>query len=419
MKQIVRAHFLICSLMVLGMGRLADAKPTLNLWTSIESQVRGTQAGSREAPLELFQRVHATQLPGDGILDTYVQYERLIGPDTQDGNLYVAQYEAAHITKGFGMTLGRQVLARSTYEGLMDGATFRLMPSGGRWSFDLFGGVSRSAELGDFEGTHGLLTGATGRWTPGLSTAFSLTTLYRRDLLKNSAWKTNGTLLVALAGSQKIGTHRDAQIYLDATYDVAGKTVPVATLGMQWRPSGVFAVNLSGSRYDANRQRTQATIFSLFADDDMWQGRLGIEYTIAQAVTVFTNYDFQRMAVGGATQYGHVAEVGVECSLRKLPVDGTLLYRFIDSFGGRANDVMLALQVAPWDFLAFDALTNVTQYTKITNNNDTAIATALGATLFPTKAVALRVGGEYLRNDHFNREWRFAGNLTVNWDAVQ
>ncbi len=399
----------------------AVASPYVNLWHQIEAQMRGTQADTREIPLDVFQRLDVRELSKGWSLGGYAQYDHLFTqgePDEDQCNLYNLQFQTTHLTKRLGMTLGRQTAVRNDYEGLLDGATFRFAASE-KFHLDLFGGATSFVELGDFRGQHGLLAGSAAIWQPAPNTTFTLTSSYRRDNLTQKAWKTNDTVIVGIAGTQALGTSQDVLIYVDSAYDVAGRTATVGTVGLQWFASRKVALNVSGSRYDANRDRTRDTLLALYADDDLWQARFGLQYMPSHAVTLFSNYDWQQMEVGGRTRYGHVAEAGVDMELRKLRTEATLLYRFLDSFGGRAHDGLLVIDVTPWRFLGFETVANYTKYEKITNDNDTALMTGLTAVLMPTKVLTVRVGGEYLRNDFFQQEWRVLGQLTFDGDLHQ
>jgi hypothetical protein len=169
-----------------------------------------------------------------------------------------------------------------------------------------------------------------------------------------------------------------------------------------------------------NSHRTQQTVLSILTNENgLWQGRVGIQYAVLDELTLFANYDFQRLKPSSAVKYGHVAEAGINFDLSDINLFGTVLYRFLDSYGGRASDVGLIVKYSPIKHLIFDEFTNYSKYTKITNDNGYAIATGIGLTYEPVRYVALRVGGEFDRNNLFARDWRVDSSLTLRWDNAQ
>ncbi|MBI2346389.1 MAG: hypothetical protein HYV03_05820 [Deltaproteobacteria bacterium] len=395
---------------------MAWAGAGVSLWQRIESQVRGSQSGAREAPVNLFNQIAVTGLPRETRLDLYSQFTREFGPDTNDFHLYALSMDVAKIAPWLGMTAGRQTVIRANVEGLMDGASVRIAPGDHGLFFDLYGGFTRSVEMGDFRARPGLLTGGQVGWRPTADTSLAITSFYRRNDYQNRGWDTSATQVLGLTGSHRFGTGRTALVYVDATYDAAGKVLAAATVGGTWQATPRWMVSVSGNRYDTSRARTPTTILSLFTDDDLWQARAGVRYTPNTTVSVFANYDWQQLEAGGRTEYGHVAEGGCDWDWKKQALGGTIRYRLLDSYGGRAHDFLMTTRYDPWKTIGLDQFTNITKYAKVTNETDTAVAAGLGVAYHPRDWIDLRTGGEYLSNNHFSNDWRFTGSLALHWE---
>lgn len=393
--------------------------PSVGWWSEILTQARGAQNGRRELPVNFLHQGNIRPLGKDGRLDLYGQFTREFGPDTNDYHLYTFSLDLPRLAPHLGLNIGRRMIVRGTQTALTDGAAVRATFGDGAWFFDGHGGLTHSVEMGDFFARPGLITGTQIGWRPNADTQMSLGTTYRRDDFRRGAWRTGNTQLVDFGFHQQFGAGRTIHLYGETTYDVAGKTFTVGTLGGYWHPHPQWVVTVAGSRYDADRNRTRRTILSLFADDDLWQARVGIRFLPSAGIGLSVNYDWQQLETGGVSQTGHVADAGVEFDVRKIRTDGGLRYHLTDSYGGRAHDLLFHLRHTLPKFIALDCFTNYTNYIKMTNDNDNALATGLGATATPTDLVALRVGGEFLRNNHFSTEWRVTGSLTIDWDGAK
>lgn len=403
------------ALAIVVMTGSAWAKPSLDVWNSIESQVRGSQSGGREAPVNEFNQLHMGELPGQGTADSYLQYSHEFGPDTDETDLYLLQYDGRSIAKNLGMIAGRQVVVRNNYEGTLDGVTLRYTADHGLL-FDFVGGTSRYLEMGSFKPTPGLLTGGMVAWNPTPNSQWNLTTTYHRFNYKQAGWGTNSTQLISLSGSQKFS---GLQLYTDATFDTAASLFPEATVGAIWQITPTLSMQTTGAQYNTNHKQTQPTILSYFADGRLWQSRAGLRYSPKPYVSVFANYDWQALKAGGVRKYGNVVEVGVEGNVDAIQLFGRLVYRFLDSYGGRANDIYLTLHEQFMKKLWLDHFTNYSRYVKITNDNDYAIATGLVLSYAPTKVVTISAGGEYDRNEQFSKDLRLTTGLVVRWDVLK
>lgn len=411
-------HLIASLVLIVGAAAPALAAPTFSTWNSAEFQLRRNESGQRQAQLNLFDQNTLSDLPRGTELKDYFQYSRNWNPGGNLYYLYDASLQSKELTNSLGMTLGRQTIARGTLEGILDGATLRLSPGDHAFYVDAFGGLTRTVETGQFTYTPGIMAGVQGGWRPNNDTQLTVMTAYNQVSYKNSAWNTSGTQLVGMSGHIRLGETKQLRLYTDNTFDVAGKILPLASVGMTWQVTPLLSLALNGSRYDVNRNAAQTTILSLFTTNALWLARFGATYYISSGIQLFANYDFQTSRNAGQRRYGSVVEGGVNVDVRKINLGGQLLYRFLDSFGGQDNDVWLTLNQRPWKFLIFDGFANYSKYKKITNNNGYAIATGLGVTYEPCKWVGLRVGGEFMRNNIFAKDWRVDSSLVVRWDKM-
>lgn len=413
----VRLNYLVISL-VLGVTLPAWAAPTFSTWNSAETQVRQGEAGGKTAQVNLFDQMALENLPRDSSVTEYFQYTRDQNPNNNLYYLYNASFQSTALTKSLSTILGRQTIVRGTLEGILDGATLRLSPGDHAFYLDGFGGLTRNVETGQMTLTPGIMAGLQGGWRPNNDTQLTLMTAYTQNGYKNSAWKTSGTQLVGLSGHIRLGESRQWRLYTDNTYDIAGRIFPLASVGFQWQISPLWSFAANGSRYDVNRSSSQATITSTMTSSALWLGRFGLRYYVSSSVQLFANYDFTSTKNGGTRHYGNVAELGADLDFRKINLGGQFLYRFLDSFGGQDQDLWLTLNQRPIKVLVLDLFTNFSKYKKITNNNGYATATGIGATYEPNKWIALRVGGEYLRNNIFANDWRIDSSLIIHWDKM-
>lgn len=401
----------------------AWATPAFYIENSTESEVRGRQSGGREAPLNNFTQFSLSELPRSLKFTGYGQFTHTFGQSNTSGyNLYNFEVSADKFTDIVGISAGRMTEVRGNFEGIVDGASLRLTPGNFGLAIDLYGGFTRQVELsnyGDFNATPGLLGGLQGAWRPNSDTSVTLGTSYLRYDYKTSGWNRNSTQLINLSASQRFGPTRTFQLFLNGTYDVAGKVVPVGTLGAMWQVTPLLTFTTSGNIYGANRQLVQPSILSLLiGNKNMWQGRFGARYSVIDELSLFANYDFQYLKAGTATKYGSVMEAGVDCNVRRINLTCMLMYQFLDSYGGQSNSVLLTIRQSPIKQIVIDQFTNYSKYKKVTGNNGYAVAVGLGASYTPVKYVALRIGGEFDRNNIFSRDWRIDGSLKIRWDNM-
>lgn len=411
MPQIIFIVIAIVGMMISGK---TSAKPTLNIWNSIESQVQGSQTGSRSAPLNEFNKISLGNLPKQGSVDGYFQYSHQFGPGNNPSYFYLLQYDAKALTNSLGVTVGRQMAVRSNFEGILDGATVTTHLGKG-FSMDLTGGLSHYLEIANFE-QPGIVSGGSVSWERAKSRLL-LTTIYRRLQYKSSGWGTNSTQLVSLTGSQQLG--RTANLYGDATYDTAAQIFSEATMGLTWQVHPNLSAQLTGAQYNANRKQTIPTILGLMVQDILWQVRSGLRFAPGNNWSLFVNYDWQAAKVGGRRKFAQVIDTGIDAHIPKLRLFGGLKYRFMDSYGGRVNDLYLNLRETLHKKWWLDHFTNFSTYTKITNSNGNAVATALLLTYAPVRGITVSAGGEFDHNAQFSQDWRLTTALQINWDVMQ
>lgn len=405
---------LIISTSLVGTCALADATAYTKL--DVGAISRGTQDGGRDIPLTAYHELSLFDLPKDArfesSLRTYHLFDKDIA-DQQDTDLHAATLILPEIGRT-RIQVGRQPLTLPHYQGIGDGGEVDISLIENRLSTELFADVTRSIEEGDFNGPKGLVSGGRFVWTPNRARV-AVGGYYRRDNLTNSDWETNATAITTLSAYVDL-LPKKLDLLANAAYDTAGKTIEYATLGLGATLSPKWHATVSGNRYDVSRTRSRSSILSLFTADDLWQGSTGISFVPTDNWTLSTGYDLQRFSAGQKTRYGHLANASVSTIISPIHTTADITYRFLDSFGGRAHDVGVDLDFAPFDWASLYSSSNITKYTKVTNNNDTAFSTILGTTMQPLAWMNTDLFGELLKNDAFANEWRVGGVLSITLD---
>lgn len=317
-------------------------------------------------------------------------------------------------TKVWRLDLGRQFLNPGFSTELVDGVRTTILP----WSrvdLSVYAGVPRTIERGDFNRDDGLLTGMVVRLHDWHHTAASLQAQWRKFDLQGADWRQNDTVRVGASASHQFGGKTAPLAYGLFEYDVAGKVVEAGTLGFDWWPSARVALNLEGNYFNVNRAADRPSIMALFTSGPLWTGRFAATIDVVpDVVTLRTQYAYQRVTVGaGAHRTGHVVEVGIPVHIRAAHLDFEPAYYFSQSYGGRVHGVRALLHErfmkSWWGELGVD----YSSYRKVTNESDVALSTVLWTGYDIGKAWRVAVGGEYNKNNLFNRDLR--GSLRVSY----
>lgn len=391
--------------------------------TFVELSRRENSLYQHEVPFNVYVDTGLKEMPQDGTFDVSVKnnWIKRSQASVEEFDLYQAVLRFRDIGEVVNVSVGRQFLNPGFHAYLMDGVDTTI--GKGTWpvEFELFGGVPRYLENGDFSGNSGFVGGATlnvpvrGGSGPRFSIIYNALDLGKND------WKQNDTVLVGVADSQTFGGKSRPTVYTNAEYNIAGKDLETGVLGFSFQPHWRLYWNVEGGYYDTNRAWGMQTIFGSFGRGAYYQARTGISVTAVEDAgpveeLVFTaGYSYQRLKVpAGWFSNGNLADGGVSLSLEPLMTDIGLVYRYYDSFGGRANDFYGAVHCEPLDMLSFDAGGEFTKYSQITNVRNDSTSAFLTANVDIIKSLTLSVGGEYLRNVTFKNTWRVLGLLSYN-----
>ncbi|MBI2091627.1 MAG: hypothetical protein HYT75_01350 [Deltaproteobacteria bacterium] len=384
----------------------------------LETQVRKTSSDKREIPFSSYLDSGLSDLPHSGTFDVSLKNERIFKQEQDEFDLYQAVFRMQDLGGLLGVSGGRQFISPGFHAYLMDGASLSLGKESWPVTVGLFGGIPRYIETGDFHGEAGLVSGMTLDMSMNEHMHTRFSAVYDKLDINEKNWSENETVLVGMSHSHQFGSKLSPSLYGTMEYDTAGKTVETGLMGFSLQPLARLYWNLEGGHYNTNRDRARSTIFGLYTTGPFYQARTGANLTLiedAGAVADFAltgGYSYQRLEISSsASKNGNIADAGFKFTIVPLHLDAGVTYRFYDSFGGRAHDVIVSLHDEPFDKAALDAGADFTKYSKITNDNDTATSVFLMAGYELLKNLEISAGGEYLRNNIFSSEWRATAKL--------
>lgn len=402
-------------LVIIALLSLATAAQAAEYYINprLETQVRQNSLSEREIPLSAYLDTGISGLPNSGTFDVSLKNNRTFKIEEDEFDLYQAVWRMQDLGGVVDVASGRQFVSPGFHAYLLDGASFSIGKDSWPLLISVIGGVPRYIETGDFHGTTGLVSGVTlelqgmGKMHSKLSAVYDKLDIGKKD------WKQNETVLVGMNHSHYFSGKVKPSLYGSMEYDTAGKNIETGLVGFSIEPTKRLYWNIEGGHYNTNRSRSRTTIFGLYAIGAFYQGRTGISFTAFESAGAFEDlvltggYSYQRFSVSsGVSKSGNIADAGFRFHITPLYLDTGVTYRFYDSFGGRAHDVILNLHDEPIDKLFIDTGANYTKYSKITNEADTAISSFLSAGYEIVKGLQVSATGEYLRNNTFSSEFR-------------
>lgn len=384
------------------------------------TQVRENSLSEREFPLSYYLDAGLKGLPQSGSFDVSFFDNKVFKNPTNDNtfDLYQAVFRMNDIGDLVSFSAGRQfVNAGSTY--LIDGAEISF--KGPEWpvKVGLLGGVPRYIETGDFHGKIGLIGGGYLELQGLKNYQAKLSLIYDKVDIHKTKWEESDTLLIGFYNANTFDVSFKPTLFANVEYNAGGNNLETGTGGISIQPNRRLYAVLEGGACNTNREWQRPTIFSLFTSGPFYQGRAGISYKLIDSVGAVEDlilrggYALQRYDVQQPlATTGHLADAGIGFSILPINMDVSAGYSFYDSYGGMAHDFVLAIHEEPIDKLYIDAGGNVTKYSKVTNVKDVGYSAYLTSGYELLKGFILSVGGEYLKNNTFNKEFRATAMLS-------
>jgi hypothetical protein len=397
-------------------------------------QVRqGYLSNGTEAPIELFGDLGLSGLRHGTTLDTYFRLQEDFAQLEGETDFYSGVLRVPAAIPGLDAQLGRQIVSNApTTIFDADAGQVGFTPDGSPVAFNVFGGAPRY-----FEPTTGVpeysenqqIFGGNLRTTQLTNGAVSLG--YLQQFVAGRELKQ----LVNATGTRSfLRWPGMPNLYGSFAYDADHQNIDQVRAGMQgyaWDPH--LLVNFESSYYKPqdngkvlipNLNRREDPIFQVFSLSQELQFRGGTRYQITKTASAFADFSYQRYeelatAQTNAPVNGYVWSAG----MLFLPGgDGlevlNLMYYGADegatNGGGFVDGIHASYENRVYDRILFRANADVAYYQKITNQDDTAVASLIGLDYILLPGLVAEVNFEANRNQLFNEDFRFGFFITYN-----
>lgn len=334
--------------------------------------------------------------------------------------LYDAYLHADKLWDMVSIDAGRQFWNVGFEAAMVDGLRFYIAPPG-YLDIELFGGILRSAETGDFKNDGGLDSGINFNLKNVLYTNASVGMSWRKIKLDQARYNRNDSILARASASHGFSLKGlNPYVYGIFEYDVSGTTVDTATVGTTLYPHWRVSFNLEGSYLNENRSLGRVTVLSFFANDRVLQGRAGVTVKIIDPLSFIGNYSYQQYKPkAGLFTRTNIADVGFTSSIPDIGLTAHLTYMLRKSYGGKAQGGLFGVREDFTDRLYAATDLNYVKYNKITNDNDWAISSITQAGFEVMKGLLIAAFFEFNRNDMFNRDIRGTLQLQYVFDSAK
>jgi len=215
-------------------------------------------------------------------------------------------------------------------------------------------------------------------------------------------------------------------LYSNFAYDADHQNIDLARVGVQnyvWLPrllmnfeSGYYKPQDNGKTLITNINRREDPIFQLFSLTQQLQFRGGLRYGFTPTLSGYGDLSYQRYEqLAGSFINGYVWSGG----LLYLPGGDGLEslrteYYGIDSGGGTVNGVRAYYENRVYERILFHAKCDIAYYEKVTNQQDTVLATLIGIGYVLLPGLTAEVNFEGIRNQLFPEDFRFGFFITYN-----
>ncbi len=385
---------------------------TFNATLSNEAQIRTNQNGDREYETENKIGFHAVEQNRNISFTSQFRYSREWNSGDDNIDLYETNIQLGSLFNNHAsLNLGRQSLISNVDYILMDGLALTLAPSR-VFDVELFAGVPRYFEEGDFDGEVGLVSGLSFVLNQVAYTNARVDVLYQKKNFDNN--QLNDTDKIYLSGSASKGVSI-FRFYGLGEYDLTDTLPTTITLGTEIYPF-VQKVGflIEGNYFDESRNDNLETIFSILSADRLWQIKSGVFVNAIKHLGLYQNFSLQRFQVlAGQSEDGYNAETGLSYDFDKINLNANLGYYFIDSYGGTLHGVRTALYES-WTQNVFSLFSaDYVTYTKVTNDNDAGLSFKGTTGVNLNNGLTLAAALEYNYNNAFEHDVR--GTFLLNY----
>lgn len=379
-------------------------------------QLRENTADNREVPLNTYLGLESL-FPKQNFSSQFnMRFFRDLKQKWDDFDLYQGVVHFQPHEK-IELNAGRQFVNQGFFVEVVDGIQTTLAPSK-HLDFTLYSGAPRSVELGDFNRNDGLLSGMSlrmkniSRTNAGIFAAWRKFDIHVMDIEQNDEVFVGGNF------SHQFAVSMTPMVYGVYEYDVAGKVLNTATVGLDIYPLSRLALNGELHYFNTSRKADRQTIQSLFTEGRLWGGRFSSTWTWVPKLCDFVfNYSYRNVELrNNDTRHGHFLEASFPLTFAAIDLSIDPGYYFEKSFGGRLDGGRLTVHKKFGEKFYAEVAADVTRYRKVTHNNDTAFSSVNWVGVELTKGLNISSGFEFNKNNLFNKEVRGSFRVEYQFD---
>lgn len=405
-----------------GVALATDVQATVK----VPGQVRdGFYSGDTEAPFWLYTDLGINRIRHGINAETYFSLNDDLATGRGGGDFYAGVLRMPDAIPWTDLSLGRQFLSEGPRGGNVADAGRVTLDVGWPVALSAWGGQPRyfeptfsSPSISQDEQMFGARLLATGMTRGYLNVGY---------LQHIRQGQTLSELVTLNAGRHFQGLPGKPNVYGYFAYDADNANVHMAQLGTQSTllPARLFG-SLDASYYDPQGTRSVFRFNPNLAEDPLFQAlsisdqlrfRGTLRYLFSDSLSAYANLGYQRYEAGdGVESNGYLGGAG----LRWLPGGDGLEavraeYYTGDSIGGILNGVRLYYDSWVYDRIHFRTKVDVAYYEKITNQQDTAVATLMGLGYDVLPGLYCEIYLEGNRNERFDADMRFGLYIVYNW----
>jgi hypothetical protein len=417
---------LLACLTALSLPAPRAAAVDLQATVKVPGQVRdGYFGGDTEAPFWLYTDLGVNRIRHGINAETYFSLNDDFATERGGGDFYAGVLRIPNAIPYTSASLGRQFLGEGPRGGNLADAGRVTLDTGGPVALSVWGGQPEyfeptfsSPSISQDEQMFGARVIATGLTSSHLNVGYLQ---HIRD------GRTLSELVSLNAGRRFADLAGRPNVYGHFAYDADNANVHMAQLGTQatLMPARLLG-SLEAAYYDPQGTRSLFRADPNLAEDPLFQAlsfsnqlrfRGTLRYLFSDDLSAYTNLGYQRYEVSDSVYSdGYLGGAG----LRWLPGgDGLesvrVEYYVADSRGGNLNGVRLYYDNWVYDRIHFRTKVDVAYYEKITNQQDTAVATLMGLGYDLLPGLYCEVYLEGNRNERFDADMRFGLNIVYNW----
>ena len=408
---------------------VATEVPAADLSANIKvpGQVReGYQSHDTEAPFLIYNDLGVSGLPGGINAESYWRAYQDLAGSNGGADFYSGVLRApGAIPYVSDLSLGRQFLSEGPRGGFLADAGRATVDFGGPVAVSVFGGAPRyfensteQAEISNDEQMFGARVNLM-RLTRGYLNAGFLQHMRDGHTLSQLVTLNGGRSYPSLPGMP--------MFYGSVAYDAEQELVNRAQFGTRavlLRPGllGNFDFNYykpddHAERLMRDADQREDTIFDVFSTSEQLQFAGTLHYALSQSVSTFANLGYQRYDNSdGVATNGYVGGAGIHWLPEGDGLESVRLeYYVADSRGGTMNGARLYYDNRVYDRIHFRTKVDVAYYEKITNEDDTAVATLLGIGYDVLPGLYCETYLEGNHNERFDADMRFGLYVVYDW----